>query len=119
MKALKTEDNILILEASRIEFGTWDEPDVQKWALFDENGNVQMYAIDSNFTVVDFNPADKPDDYVEGKYFYINGKFVLNPDWVEPPMPLEEQVAYLVGTNAQLAADLDFIAMELGVDLYE
>ena len=117
MKALKRQDNILLLEADRIEFGIWDEPDIEKWAMFDDKGKIMLYAIDDNYSVVEFDPADKPEDYFEGKYFFIDGQFVLNPDWQEPPLPIEEQVAYIAGDQAQLQADLDFIAMELGVDL--
>lgn len=119
MKALKTTDNFLLFEANDIRFGKIDEyePEVEKWGMYDADGNVMLYAIDNDFTVVEFDPADKPEDYAEGKYFFIDGEFVPNPDWVEPPLPIEEQVAIVAGENAQLQADLDFIAMELGVDL--
>lgn len=94
MKALKTTDNFLLFEAYDIRFGKLDEyePDVEKWGMYDADGNVMLYAIDNDFTVVEFDPADKPEDYAEGKYFFIDGKFVLNPDWQEPPLPIEEQV---------------------------
>lgn len=125
MKALKTQDNFLLFEAYEIHFGKLDPLDInsetgepiEKWGMYNEDGEVTLYAIDNNYTVVEFDPADKPEDYAEGKYYFINGQFVPNPDWVEPPLPIEEQVQYLAGDQAQLAADLDFIAMELGVDL--
>ena len=128
MKALKTKENILIFEAYEIKFGKLDEyePDVEKWGLYDEEGNIQLYAIDNEFEVVEFDPATKPEDYVEGKYFYIDGEFVLNPDWVPPLPPIEDQVKGLAEdiatvdeNSAQIAANLDYIAMELGIDLDE
>ena len=117
MKALKTINNFLLFEADRIEFGIWDEPDIEKWAMFNSDNEIILYAIDNDYTVVEFDPADKPEDYAGDNYFFIDGQFIPNPDWQEPPLPIEEQVAYLAGDQAQLAADLDFIAMELGVDL--
>ena len=125
MKALKTTDNFLLFEAEDIRFGKLEPEDintetgepVEKWGMYDADGNIMLYAIDNDFEVVEFDPADKPEDYSEGKYFYIDGKFVLNPDWQEPPLPIEEQVQYLAGDQAQLAADLDFMAMELNLDL--
>ena len=118
MKALKTTENFLLFISYDIQWGEeWDEPGVAKWAMFDEEGNITLYAIDNNFTLVEFDSSIIPEDYAEGKYFFIDGKFVLNPDWQEPPLPIEEQVQYLAGDQAQLAADLDFIAMELNLDL--
>ena len=117
MKALKTKENILIFEAYEIKFGKLDEY---------VPGNIQLYAIDNEFEVVEFDPATKPEDYVEGKYFYIDGEFVLNPDWVPPLPPIEDQVKGLAEdiatvdeNSAQIAANLDYIAMELGIDLDE
>lgn len=116
MKALKTEDNILLFEAPRIEFGIYDEPDVQKWAMFNENDEVMLYAIDNNFELIEFDETKKPEDYVEGKYFYIDGEFVLNPDWREPLPPIEEQVKMLaedLATVAQNTEDIEEALCEL------
>ena len=100
MKALKTQDNFLLFEAYDIRFGKLDEHDIdsqtgepiEKWGMYNEDGNVLLYAIDNNFEVVEFDPADKPEDYVPYKYYFIDGQFVLNEDYVEPPLPTEEQV---------------------------
>lgn len=134
MKALKTPDNFLLAEAYDIRFGKLDPYDtdsktgepIEKWGMYNKDGEPILYAIDNNYTVVEFDPADKPEDYVEGKYFFINGQFVLNPDWVPPLPPIEDQVAELAidiatvdENTAQVAADLDFIAMELGINLDE
>ena len=125
MKALKDSNNVLLFEAFDIRFGKLDEyePDVDKWGMYDAEGNIQLYAI-GDFSVVEFDPADKPEDYEPGKYFFVNGEFVLNPDWTEPLPPIEDQVRMLAGDVAnmdgnmlQLIADIDFMAMEMGVDL--
>ena len=116
MKALKSEDNILLFEAPRIEFGIYDEPDVQKWAMFNENDEVMLYAIDNNFELVEFDETKKPEDYVEGKYFYIDVEFVLNTDWREPLPPIEDQVKMLaedLATVAQNTEDIEEALCEL------
>lgn len=125
MKALKTTDNFLLFISYDIQWGEeWDEPGVPKWAMFDEEGNITLYAIDNDFTLVEFDASIIPEDYSEGKYFFIDGEFVENPDWVPPLPPIEDQVKDLANdvatvdeNMAQVAANLDFIAMELGVDL--
>ena len=116
MKALKTKENILLFEAPRIEFGIWDEPDVQKWAMFNEDGEVTLYAIDNEFELIEFDETKKPADYVEGKYFYIDGEFVLNPDWREPLPPIEDQVHMLaedIAIVAQNTEDIEEALCEL------
>lgn len=123
MKAL-WKDNFIIFEANKIEFGIWDEPDVEKWALFDANDNIMYYALNDNYEVIDFDESKKPEDYIPGKYFYIDGEFVENPDW-QPPLPsideqvqmLGEGVAELGDDVSQVAANVDFLAMELGIDM--
>ena len=126
MKGLKTQDNFLIFMAYDIRFGKLDEfePEIDKWGMYDEDDKILVYAIDNDFSVVEFDSSIIPEDYVQGKYFFIDGEFVENPDYIPPLPPIDEQVKLLgegmveMGDNvAQVAADLDFIAMELGVDL--
>ena len=103
MKALKTPDNFLLAEAFDIRFGKLDPYDIdsetgepiEKWGMYDEEGNPILYAIDNNYSVVEFDPADKPEDYEEYKYFFIDGEFVLNPDWTPAPPSPEEQLSQL------------------------
>lgn len=42
-----------------------------------------------------------PDDFVSMKYKYVNGEFVLNPDYVEPLPPIEDRVATLESDKAE------------------
>ena len=44
--------------------------------------NNRLYIID--------NVSNIPDDWVSNKYKYIDGEFVLNPDYKEPPLSQEE-----------------------------
>ena len=75
-----------------IELGVFDEP-FEKW-LIKRNGFIEYY-IDNGYTVVD--NVTIPEDFEEGKYFYENGEFVLNPDW-KPFVSEEERIAILEET---------------------
>ena len=83
--------------APKIEFGTYDEP-IEKWGMFDENGNILYYAIDHGFALVE--NVELPSDYADGKYFYENGGFVLNENWQPPLPPAEVRIAQLEETVA-------------------
>lgn len=88
MYGLKMQNNQFVVIANRFEFGVFDEP-IEKWAAYDENDNVIIYVMPfDEMTVVEIK-ADIPEDYDSSKYLYIDDEFVLNPEWVEPPMPVE------------------------------
>lgn len=109
------KDNFFVAdEATKIEFGIYDEP-FEKWALFDENGAVMYYVIDDGYAVVDYNEADKPEDYVPGKYMYIDGEFVPNPDWIEPEPSIEEKVSLNTSDIEELMLSQADILMELSM----
>lgn len=110
MKGLIKDANI-ILFAENIEWGVWDEP-IEKWALFDSDDNVFLYAIDDNYELVDFGD-NVPDDYEAGKYLYVDGEFALNPDYSEPPIPIEDQVSNLSDDIQMFGECLDEIAVTL------
>ena len=98
---LLVEGKIIYAYAPKIEFGVYDEP-IEKWGMFDEYGNILYYAIDHGFTLV--TDVELPSDFEEGKYFYENGKFVLNEDW-QPYVPMpstEERISELEAQNAML-----------------
>ena len=91
MKALRRQDGVLDFMAPRIEKGIYDE-DFEKYAVYYEDDIVAYYVLDMGYELIDFDESLIPEDYVSGKYFYIDGEFVPNPDWQEPPLPTEEQV---------------------------
>lgn len=111
MQAL-LQDNIPIYEAYRIEFGIYDEPDIQKWALFDIDENLMYYVL-GEFEKVELNEYTRPSDYVLGKYFYINGEWIENPDYVEvvPTIPLAEQVQIQGEAIAELEEENEDMAL--------
>lgn len=84
--------------AARISYGIYDE-DFNKWRLADENDNLIYYYIDDNFTLVE--NVEIPDDYVPGKYLYVDGSLILNDDYVEYKTT-EERLAELEEQNAML-----------------
>lgn len=95
MKKGLFKDNFIVTPlADSIEFGIWDEPNVEKWALF--NGDtIFLYVIDYEYQVVNVDDSDLPEDYdIPGKYFYdpTTGVFTLNPDWQPAPPTVEEQL---------------------------
>lgn len=111
MKGLLNTQEFIDFEASKIEVGIFDEPDILKFALFNSDDKLMHYVFkgdDDYYSIIDFDESTKPADYEPYKYKYINGEFVLNPDWVEPPMPIEEQVSNL----AESVEELEIISAE-------
>lgn len=103
MKGLIDAMGFIEYKAPRIEVGFVDinEPDVEKWALYDEDNNIMFFVLKNDYySIIDFDETLKPADYEPCKYKYINGEFVLNPDWVSPPIPIKEQVELLVEQNS-------------------
>lgn len=95
MKVLCDDNGHIVGVGPICEFGYWeDEPDRQKWKIDD-----YLYAIDFGYTA--YEVEDIPKDW--HKYLYINGEFVKNPDYVEPPKTDAERIA-------DLEAQLDAIA---------
>ena len=117
MKILVNSKGYVIAHAAGFLFGAWEEQDtihgmiVRKWKAEDENGNLLSYYVDENpraitgaetpyFSVGEIEAF--PDDYVMGKYLYLDGAFTLNPDWIEPEPSLEERVSALEIYSADL-----------------
>ena len=116
MNLLVHEKHIIAI-AQTITFGVFDEP-IEKWGLFDEDGNVMYYALDHDFTLVE--NVELPSDYVDGKYFYENGEFILNENWA-PYVSPEERIAILETQNAdsiEIEAELmyELSLMQLGLE---
>lgn len=90
MQALIKKRNIVIT-APRITFGIYDEP-FEKWRIADENNNLMYYMIDGGYELV--KDVELPSDYENGKYFYENGGFILNPEW-KPYISTEQKIENL------------------------
>lgn len=115
MQILVDRSNYVVAYAPIIEFGVYDEP-IEKWGLFDEDGNILYYVINHNFTLVE--DATLPEDFEYGKYFYENSEFVLNEEW-EPYVPeasVEERIAQIEEQIASLSGDGVWDEMALAIE---
>lgn len=118
MKLLLAPTGHIIGGGQSITFGVWEELDmingisVCKWKFEDEDENTTMYALDGSldaaindgepvFHVVEVESI--PDDCFTDKYLYVDGEFIDNPDYVEPPKTLEE----LQEENEQLKKQIE------------
>ncbi len=87
--------------AEKIMFGVYDGE--EKWRLADAEDNIMYYMIDSDFTLVE--GVTIPSDYVDGKYFFENGEFILNKEW-KPYVSIEDRMAELEAQNEMLMSCL-------------
>ena len=95
MQILLSDNKYIVGYAPKITFGIYDEP-IEKWRLADESDRVMYYIIDHNYELV-INVVF-PDDYEEGKYFYVDGVFVLNENW-QPYISDEDRLYNLEESN--------------------
>ena len=93
MDLLLFPNGVIDLVAPEIVWGTFEGE--EKWALYDEDHNIILYALDANFRVQEYDGELPEDIYVECKYIYDNGTIIQNPDWIAPPPTIEDQVAEL------------------------
>ena len=113
MKIL-VKDNRIFEIAENITFGVYDES-YEKWRIADAEDNALYYVVDDGFSLVE--DAEVPSDYVDGKYFFENGEFVLNEEW-KPYVSPEERIAQL---EEQVAMQEEAIALadETTIELFE
>jgi hypothetical protein len=128
MRLLVDENGNVIASAEEsITFGLFENDPNHKWAL---DGGKKGYVIDGNVMATDiadtvykvYEVDAVPEDYWCGKLLFVDGEFVENPNWVEPPEPPksnEERIAELEAQNAELQASiemqaevLDFLLMQ-------
>jgi hypothetical protein len=70
-----------------------------RWDILDRVGTFLYAAADEAYTLV--KNVTLPEDYEDGKYFYVNGRFVLNENW-KPYVSTEERMAQLEAQNEML-----------------
>lgn len=106
MKIIVNKNGNILETASDFVFGAWEQLDqllegtiVHKWKALDTEGNTVGYLIDENETAMlgkvqpdyDVMIIDAlPSDYTYDKYLYLNGEFVINPNYTEPAKTVEE-----------------------------
>ena len=101
-----TTNNSILYVAPRFEYGIFDEPDVQKWGIYDADGNLQhLFFMDANYATATINEEDIPEDFqlMDSKYLFVDGEFVRNPDWQPPEEPVEVRLNRLEEAMAELA----------------
>lgn len=59
-------------------------------AIYSKDANViYLFEVDNKLSIIN-NISGIPSDWVSGKYKYENKEFVLNPNYIEPPLTTEE-----------------------------
>lgn len=112
-------DGAIMVIAPRLAYGIFDEPNVEKWAMYDEENNIQnVFYLGHDLTSSGISVEDIPEDWGSGKYLFINGEIVPNPNWHEPEPSPEEQISTLQEEIDELkelielqSEALDFIIM--------
>lgn len=78
MHILTTDSGVVLDYGVSIEFGIWDEPNLEKWKIVKDE--FFYYFIDNNFKV--FTVDEIPDDFADSKYKYSEEEgFTLNPNY--------------------------------------
>ena len=97
MKILLDERGKVLFASSVIEYGVWDEPGVQKWKI-----GTNEYALDNNYTVAEVD--ELPFDFVSGRYFFVDGSFVANPNFADKRQIERKLDELAVASNERIAA---------------
>ncbi len=107
MKILVDINNQVLFSGETIEFGIFDEPMLEKWAIMDGKNDILFYVIDDSYSLTEV--LSIPDDLQQNKYCYTVEKgFYVNPTYSEP-INIETEVIKLQQENAELKAKLDNI----------
>lgn len=137
MNILVGSNGIVVFSAHSFAFGAWEERDTQngvvvhKWKAEDADGNTLMYLIDENMGAIDgteqpvftVHEVDEvPEGAEQGKVLFVDGAFVVNPDYAEPPLPTEERLDYAeenIDNLEEYSADLLYQVCLLQLGLTE
>ncbi len=98
MKILYVSSNgIIVSIADDFVFGESDEVGVDKWHEVRNGQQVPHLYYLGDFASATIDENDLPEDFYTygGKYLFINGEIVSNPNWHEPEPTTEEKVAAL------------------------
>lgn len=115
-----TSSGYIVSVADDFVFGESDEVGVDKWHEVRNGEQVPHLYYLGDFASAAIDENDLPEDFYtyRGKYLFINGEIVPNPDWHEPEPPIEDQVAALQSEIEELmeiieiqSEALDYIIM--------
>lgn len=98
MKLLLDSRKLIRYINTDIAFGIWDDTDIQKWRI----GN--YYVIGDDFTLVEVETL--PLDVIPDKYFYIDGEFVANPNYVGQS-DIEQRLASIESSLIDISTTLE------------
>lgn len=109
MRILVDKSNVVLFIAPNIEFGTFENE--RKWFISES-----LYALDGDYTCIDIESI--PSEVKPIKYTYTKELgFVINPLWVEPEKPVEEQISELKLSKAISELEIDERISKLELDL--
>ena len=115
MHILIDSKGTMIAYGMYVEFGEFEGE--EKWGFFDSDDKdtrkAYFYVIDHNYTLVE--NVELPEDYEDGKYFFIDGEFTLNEEW-KPFKSAEERIAELERQLANLNGDAVWDEMAVAIE---
>lgn len=115
-----TSNGVIASIADDFVFGESDEVGVDKWHEVRNGEQVPYLYYLGDFASASVDENTLPEDFLTstGKYLYLNGEIVPNPDWHEPEPSPEEQISTLQEEIDELkelielqSEALDFIIM--------
>lgn len=111
MKLLLDSRKLIIAIGEDISFVMHEG--VEKWKVSNS-----LYYIDEGYTIAEI--AELPLDVTQGKYFYIDNQFILNPNWnnsVEDIQELNNRINEVLIKKAESELEIDerLTKIELGL----
>ena len=102
-----TTNNIVLFHGT-VEKGTYPaDPSRELYKITNDNG--EFYAVTEGFTLHEVEAL--PSDYADMKYCYTETDgFTLNPNWVDPNAPTQEEIN---------KANIEYLALMTDVELLE
>ena len=103
MFILKDLNNVVISSGNEIDYGIFDEPNLNKWKIV--NDVCLFYVLGDNLFVEEVQ--NLPFDYKDYQYCYTEEKgFYKNDNYIDP-INTEEEVKRLTKENLDLKAQFD------------
>nr|WP_295681489.1 hypothetical protein [uncultured Lachnoclostridium sp.]DAD92270.1 MAG TPA: hypothetical protein [Siphoviridae sp. ctQ0C17] len=96
MKLLLDSRKLILAMDDVIDFVTHESYEKWKVGMF-------SYYMDNNYTLEEVDEV--PIDIVANKYFFIDGEFVVNPNWRNTP----EDISKIQEDNAKLKSELSLL----------
>lgn len=115
MFILKDLNNVVISSGNEIEYGVFDEPNLNKWKIVSDA--FMFYIIGDNLSIEEVQ--NLPLDYKDYKYCYTEETGFYVNEGFSDPVNTEDKIKQLEGENVNLKQQLnimqealDFLAMK-------